>query len=214
MNELHYQLDLLKAMNQKLKTNEQMYQSIIDSADGTFVYYSYENNEIHTVGKWDQFFDFRLYDYRDLEKIIFEMEQESADSLRDLLFADAPMADDNYCDCYYTGKKIWFRFRVSFSYDESHRPVGKAISIIDVTRYKLQSEELTYFAYYDEITGLYNRNYFVSKLSDYIRNPEHQNNVISVIMIDIDDFHRINDGLGIMYGDEVIHLLSVLQTAL
>ena len=69
MNELHYQLDLLKAMNQKLKTNEQMYQSIIDSADGTFVYYSYENNEIHTVGKWDQFFDFRLYDYRDLEKI-------------------------------------------------------------------------------------------------------------------------------------------------
>lgn len=208
MNELHYQLDLLKAMNQKLKTNEQMYQSIIDSADGTFVYYSYENNEIHTVGKWDQFFDFRLYDYRDLEKIIFEMEQESADSLRDLLFADAPMADDNYCDCYYTEKKIWFRFRVSFSYDESHRPVGKAISIIDVTRYKLQSEELTYFAYYDEITGLYNRNYFVSKLSDYIRNPEHQNNVISVIMIDIDDFHRINDGLGIMYGDEVIHLLG------
>lgn len=205
MNELHYQLDLLKAMNQKLKTNEQMYQSIIDIADGTFVYYSYENNDIHTVGKWDRYFDFRLYDYKDIEKIILEMEPQGAEELRTFLFSDYPSSDDYFIDSYYVKKKIWFRFRISFSYDENHRIIGKAISIIDVTRYKLQSDELTYFAYYDEITGLYNRNHFISKISEYMRNPEHKNNVISMIMIDIDDFHKINDGLGMVYGDEVVH---------
>lgn len=205
MNELHYQLDLLKAMNQKLKTNEQMYQSIIDIADGTFVYYSYENNDIHTVGKWDSYFDFRLYDYKDIERIILEMEPQGAEELRTFLFSDYPSSDDYFIDSYYVKKKIWFRFRISFSYDENHRIIGKAISIIDVTRYKLQSDELTYFAYYDEITGLYNRNHFISKISEYMRNPEHQNNVISMIMIDIDDFHKINDGLGMVYGDEVVH---------
>ena len=59
-------------------------------------------------------------------------------------------------------------------------------------------------AYYDSVTGLYNRNYFIQKLKDFLEKAEKERTIVSVLMIDIDDFHKINDGMGIIYGDEVV----------
>ena len=59
-------------------------------------------------------------------------------------------------------------------------------------------------AYYDVTTGIYNRNYFVRLLADFVRRAEEENTVVSVMFFDIDDFSRINDGFGLAVGDEVI----------
>ena len=63
---------------------------------------------------------------------------------------------------------------------------------------------LNYMAYYDGLTGLYNRNYFVRLLTEYIKTAREKNAVVSVMFIDIDDFRKVNDGLGIMVGDELV----------
>lgn len=59
-------------------------------------------------------------------------------------------------------------------------------------------------AYYDVMTGLYNRNYFVRLLADFVRRAEEENTVVSVMFIDVDDFSKINDGFGLAVGDEVV----------
>ena len=41
MDELHYQIDLLTALNQKLKDNEKMYQLICDSSENAFIFYDF-----------------------------------------------------------------------------------------------------------------------------------------------------------------------------
>ena len=58
MNELHYQLDLLKAMNQKLAEKEKMYSRIFEVTESAFIYQSFENDLVATLGQWNKFFDF------------------------------------------------------------------------------------------------------------------------------------------------------------
>lgn len=60
MNELRYQLDLLKAMNQKLNEKERMYRMICDTSDMAYLYYTFTKNEVTTLGKWDEYFLLRL----------------------------------------------------------------------------------------------------------------------------------------------------------
>lgn len=74
----------------------------------------------------------------------------------------------------------------------------------NITKLKTQNEELLYMAYYDGLTGLYNRNYFVRLLTEYLRRAKEDNRLVSVLVIDIDDFRKVNDGLGIVAGDELV----------
>ena len=53
MNELRYQLDLMRAMNQKLSAKERMYRLLCDTMDYAYIYYSFEKNTVTTLGKWD-----------------------------------------------------------------------------------------------------------------------------------------------------------------
>ncbi|MDE5893499.1 MAG: bifunctional diguanylate cyclase/phosphodiesterase, partial [Acetatifactor sp.] len=76
------------------------------------------------------------------------------------------------------------------------------------TKFKMQNEELTYMAYYDSLTGLYNRNYFVRLLTEFVRRAQEEGEIVSVLLIDIDDFRKVNDGLGIIVGDELVQQLG------
>ena len=70
MNELHYQLDLMRAINQKLSDREKMYRLLCDTMDYAYIYYSFEKNSVTTLGKWDDFFDFQIRDRRDFTKLL------------------------------------------------------------------------------------------------------------------------------------------------
>lgn len=77
-----------------------------------------------------------------------------------------------------------------------------------------QKDELTYMAYYDVLTGLYNRNYFVKLLGEFLRRAETENCKVAVMFLDIDDFRRVNDGIGIMAGDDLVQLFGQYLTNL
>ncbi len=67
----------------------------------------------------------------------------------------------------------------------------------------------------DKLTGLYNRPFFEERLSAELRNAQQQAYPISVAMIDIDHFKRINDTQGHAAGDRALHKLGfVLKTHL
>ena len=204
MNELRYQLDLLKAMNQKLTTKERMYHPICDTVSGAFIYYSFEKNEILTLGKWNDFFDFEIRDVKDVSKLFDAVEEDYVMPLRDAFFPEKKGESDTTIDCKLKDSRSWIRFCVQIVYDVNGGPVDKIVSIDNITKYKTQNEELEYMAYYDSLTGLYNRNYFVRLLGKFVRRAQDENNIVSVLIIDIDDFRKINDGMGIVIGDELV----------
>ncbi|MFA5383849.1 MAG: GGDEF domain-containing protein [Eubacteriales bacterium] len=67
------------------------------------------------------------------------------------------------------------------------------------TMYGIQIKELQRQACIDILTGLYNRKYFNEKLSGV-----KAKGLFSLLLIDIDNFKRINDTFGHMAGDMVL----------
>lgn len=56
----------------------------------------------------------------------------------------------------------------------------------------------------DDLTGLYNRRYFNERLNDELKRAKRYNKGLSLIMIDIDFFKRVNDTYGHPTGDKVL----------
>lgn len=209
MNELHYQLDLLKAMNQKLTEKERMYSKVCESAAEAFLYYSFGKNLTFTLGQWTEFFDFDIKDVRDFSSLLEAVEESCVLPLRDVLFPEKRGEETASVECQLKDKRMWLQFRSQVYYDSDGKPTDKVIYITNITKEKFQKEELTYMAYYDGLTGLYNRNYFVRLLSEYVRNAKAVNGVVSVMIIDIDEFRKVNDGMGIIIGDELVQLFGL-----
>ncbi|HOW45695.1 MAG TPA: GGDEF domain-containing protein [Candidatus Aminicenantes bacterium] len=66
------------------------------------------------------------------------------------------------------------------------------------------------FAARDALTGLYNKRFIVNELENYCRIARRSSRAFSVIMLDIDDFKRINDVHGHLAGDEYLKRLAAL----
>ncbi len=72
----------------------------------------------------------------------------------------------------------------------------------DLTKQKKIEGEQFFYRFFDPLTGLMNREYFLSKIKGKI---ESKNNLkFSVILIDIDNFKQINEAFSYNIGDEIL----------
>src|ERR671910_3611979 len=70
----------------------------------------------------------------------------------------------------------------------------------------------------DSLTGLYNHRYFHERLRRELTRASAQHESVAVVMIDIDDFKKVNDVFGHAVGDEVLaelaeHLRATVRAA-
>jgi diguanylate cyclase (GGDEF)-like protein len=70
--------------------------------------------------------------------------------------------------------------------------------------------ELRRMATVDPVTGLYNRRYFENRLEAEIQRAGRQHQDLAVLMLDIDDFKRINDTWGHIEGDRLLQAVAEL----
>lgn len=75
---------------------------------------------------------------------------------------------------------------------------------------KLKQIELKLLASTDPMTKLYNRRYFTEISQEVLYISKREEKELSVLMIDIDRFKRVNDTYGHQFGDEVLINLSRL----
>lgn len=69
-------------------------------------------------------------------------------------------------------------------------------------------------AYYDNLTGVANRNRFYKLANRYLRVAKEQNLSMAVMFIDVDDFKFINDTFGHLIGDKIlVRVAKILQNA-
>jgi diguanylate cyclase (GGDEF)-like protein len=83
------------------------------------------------------------------------------------------------------------------------------------TEVRLSHEALETQARKDFLTGLSNRRYFIEQAEAALAISERYARPLSVFMLDIDHFKKINDTYGHQVGDEVLrHLSEIMQEAL
>ncbi len=77
-------------------------------------------------------------------------------------------------------------------------------------RDKQGNTELRQLADSDPLTGIPNRRVFDVRIQDEIDRANRYDQVVTIVLIDIDDFKRINDTFGHQVGDTVLKGLAVL----
>ncbi|HYD18233.1 MAG TPA: EAL domain-containing protein [Patescibacteria group bacterium] len=102
---------------------------------------------------------------------------------------------------------------------ESRDEIGVAIRIANdlirqnannLKRLRSQAEDKIHkLAYYDNLTGLPNRTYFLEKLDDTIRHKVvEEDRRIAVFSVDLDHFKDINDTMGHEFGDKLLEAIG------
>ncbi len=108
------------------------------------------------------------------------------------------------------GNRYWIVWRNKPVYDEN----GNFVEILsigsDYTEQKKLKDKLKELAEKDSLTGIYNRRKFLDILEKEIEKSKRYDNKLSILLMDIDDFKKINDTYGHEVGDFVLKLFSTL----
>lgn len=82
-------------------------------------------------------------------------------------------------------------------------------TMIDISDRKLMEEKLRYLSFHDQLTGLYNRNYF-EEISAQVTTEQYTR--VGIIVCDLDGLKLVNDTLGHQHGDKVLkEVAKILQ---
>ena len=86
--------------------------------------------------------------------------------------------------------------------------------------YKIEKEKALRTELYrksitDELTSLYNRRFFYTKLNEEINRAKRQDRGLSLIMFDVDGFKKFNDKYGHLGGDALLRVVaSIIQSSI
>ena len=114
------------------------------------------------------------------------------------------------------GSYRWFYDRGKITqYDEDGSPLFLAGIVYDITEKKKVLQELeekkkilVELSLTDELTGIYNHRTLIDQLMMLILDTDFMKHPFSIAMLDIDDFKKINDTHGHLFGDVVLHDIS------
>ena len=85
-------------------------------------------------------------------------------------------------------------------------------SVADICATAIQNahyvERVKQLAYLDGLTGIFNRRFFELRIVEEIDRARRYGSGLAILMVDIDQFKRLNDEFGHLLGDEVLRQVS------
>lgn len=174
---------------------------IVEGDDGYAVLYDFgEETFCYGVGRFD--------DQNNLEEIM-----NSSEECKKAFDSHSTFVDD--CMCFLplqSEERI-----LGGIYIESDHPIGLKFDLALLNVFRNQIIQLVFNSLYhheivkkeqevvtDPLTGLYNRRFLMRRLKEEMCRAARHNMQISVVMLDLDDFKRVNDTYGHNAGDFVL----------
>jgi diguanylate cyclase (GGDEF)-like protein/PAS domain S-box-containing protein len=113
------------------------------------------------------------------------------------------------------GSVIWVNLTVSLIRSPSGEPKYFVSVIEDISSRKEMERELILQANHDPLTGLGNRRTLAEELEKEVGRAARYSRPLSLLMIDIDHFKRVNDEYGHQAGDKVlVELAKIFELAI
>jgi diguanylate cyclase (GGDEF)-like protein len=96
----------------------------------------------------------------------------------------------------------------------AHTETQPLESVADIFSSAIQNANYVHrvkqLAYLDGLTGIFNRRYFETRITEEIERARRFGTELSLVMVDVDKFKSLNDSFGHLLGDEVLRQVSSL----
>lgn len=103
------------------------------------------------------------------------------------------------------GRRHWIEAQISAVKDFDRKDEYQFVSVArEITERREMEKQLRFLAYHDSLTMLPNRRYLLEKFDELADDANSSGRSIAVLLIDGDNFKRINDEYGHNIGDEFI----------
>lgn len=122
--------------------------------------------------------------------------------------ADSNLCAENWCDMPRIGRSRYLAADASPIFDSDGKLVAVVETLRDVTEEKRAQVALEQLATRDGLTGLANRRCFDDTLSAEWQRALRNQQPLSLLMVDVDNFKQYNDAYGHLGGDECLQRIA------
>lgn len=98
---------------------------------------------------------------------------------------------------------LWMGQIIGKRFERFQRRIERDYNELEKTKNKVQ-----HLAYYDELTGIFNRNGIETTIQSCLCESEKKQKLLAVMFVDLDDFKKVNDQYGHSYGDKLLEQVS------
>ncbi len=81
-------------------------------------------------------------------------------------------------------------------------------TVQDITRQKADEQKIYQLSFYDNLTGLANRPYYIERINCLINTATRRNEQFAFLFINLDDFKEVNDRYGHHLGDQFLYAIA------
>lgn len=208
-DELRSQYSILSDTQEDLVKSEQRYKLILDATNDGIWDWDLLTGEVYFSDKWYDVMGYDkasyIHDGVTFESLVHPQDLEKIKKIRKAYFN----RELEEYECEYRirtkdGSYKWLLSRGEAFFNEEGKPIRMIGSHMDISKLKEYQQDLKKLAYYDQLTGLYNRTYLNEKFSIGVTDT----GIEAMIFVDTDNLKFVNDTLGHTYGDKVIIQVS------
>ncbi|MBH0159698.1 putative bifunctional diguanylate cyclase/phosphodiesterase [Fictibacillus sp. 26RED30] len=197
----------------ELEASRVKLQNIFDSIDVAIWSHNLKTNKLLITSGIEKLYGYPLqafYDDSELWKKVIHPDDDEIIIKRGIAIQNGLITTSEYRIMKPNGEIRWIQDRGIPFLDANKKLVDFNSILIDITERKRAEITIEHMAYYDELTGLPNRNGFMQTIEKQIKEADVQSRNLALLYVDLDRFNVLNDTLGHSFGDLLLQKVAEL----